>query len=187
MIEAGHLIVISGVSGVGKNTILKALFKHEDLNLIYSVSMTTRTKRFNEVEGVNYFFRTNEEFDEAIEKGELLEWAEFCGNRYGTPKNFVEKQTELGNNVVLEIEVKGALNIMKMFPKALSIFLLPPSLDELHNRLIARGTESDDVIQNRIAEAKKELTFKDHYKHLVVNDEVDLAVKRIKKIIKNER
>lgn len=187
METVGRLIVLSGVSGVGKNTILKELFKHEDLNLIYSVSMTTRPKRFNEVEGVNYFFRTNEEFDEAIEKGELLEWAEFCGNRYGTPKHFVEDKIKTGKNVVLEIEVKGAVNIMKMFPEALSIFLLPPSLDELHDRLVARGTESDDVVQERIKEAKKELTFKDHYKYLVVNDEIGLAVKRIKKIIKNDR
>lgn len=179
-----NLIIISGVSGVGKNTILNELFKDKTLNLEYSISMTTRPKRFHEVEGVNYFFADNARFDEAIENGELLEWAEFCGNRYGTPRKFVEDTIKSGKNVIVEIEVKGAMNMMKMFPQAITIFLLPPSLEELRNRLSARGTESDEIIEKRIEAATGELKFKDYYKHLVVNDDINHALAEIKKIIK---
>lgn len=179
-----NLFIISGVSGVGKNTILNELFKDQSLNLAYSVSMTTRPKRFHEVEGVNYFFADNTRFDEAIANGELLEWAEFCGNRYGTPRKFVEDTIKTGKNVIVEIEVKGAMNMMKMYPEAITIFLLPPSLEELRNRLSARGTESDEIVEKRIEAANGELKFKDYYKHLVINDDLNKALVEIKKIIK---
>ncbi|MGL4951884.1 MAG: guanylate kinase, partial [Mycoplasma sp.] len=120
----GKLIIISGVSGVGKNAILNEIFKDNKLNLMYSVSMTTRPKRLGEENGKNYFFATNEQFDSAIENDELLEWAPFCENRYGTPKKFVEQKLAEGVNIILEIEVKGALNVMKKVPDALSIFLI---------------------------------------------------------------
>ncbi len=181
----GKLFIISGVSGVGKNTILKELFKDNTLHLVYSVSMTTRPMRFNEVNGVNYFFATREQFQNAIDQGELLEYAEFCSNLYGTPKKFVDEQIKAGKNVILEIEVKGALNVMKLRPDAISIFILPPSLEELENRLKSRGTESDDVIFQRLKEAKNELRYQEHYGHVVVNDDVETCVKEIKKIIKS--
>lgn len=181
----GKTYIISGVSGVGKNTILKELFKDESLNLCYSVSMTTRPMRFNEVNGVSYFFVTREEFLKAAEKGELLEYAEFCGNLYGTPKKYVEEKMNEGKNVILEIEVKGAMNIMNMMPEAISIFILPPSLEELESRLKARGTESDDTIFQRLKEAKNELRYQEHYRYTVINDDVDTCVKEIQKIIKS--
>ncbi len=183
----GKLIIISGVSGVGKNTVLKEVFKDESLNLCYSVSMTTRPMRFNEVNGVNYFFVNRQQFQDAIDKGELLEYAEFCGNLYGTPKKFVEDKINQGMNVILEIEVKGALNVMKMMPEAESIFILPPSLEELEARLKARGTESDDTIFQRLKEAKNELRYQEHYRHSVINDDVNSCVAEIKKIIKSDK
>lgn len=185
--KKGNLIILSGVSGVGKNTIIKELFDDPSLNMVYSISMTTRSMRPNEVNGNHYFFVNNEEFDKAIANNELLEWAEFCHNRYGTPRKFVETKLKEGKNVVLEIEVKGALNVMKLVPEAISIFILPPSLDELSRRLRERATESDEVIEARIIEAQKELTFKDYYKHLVVNDTLVKAVNEIKKIVKREQ
>ena len=141
MSNKGNLIIFSGVSGVGKNTVLKEVFKDDKLNLVYSISMTTRNMRHNEMNGVNYFFVSRQKFEEAINNNQLLEWAEFCGNLYGTPKDFVQSQLDEGKNVLLEIEVKGALNVMKQMPEAISIFLLPPSLEELERRLHERGTE----------------------------------------------
>ncbi|MGL4948463.1 MAG: guanylate kinase [Mycoplasma sp.] len=184
--KKGKLIILSGVSGVGKNAILNELFKDHTLNITYSTSMTTRPMRVGEVNGKNYFFVSNEEFDNAIENNELLEWAPFCENRYGTPNSFVEEQLNDGKNVILEIEVKGALNVMQKRPDAISIFLIPPSLDELRSRLEKRGTETEEIIDMRINEAKKELKFKDRYNHVVVNDVLVDAIKKVRKIIKSE-
>ncbi len=181
----GKLFIISGVSGVGKNTILKELFKDETLHLAYSVSMTTRRMRFDEVNGMNYYFVTKEEFQKAIDNGDLLEYAEFCGNLYGTPKKFVDEKLKSGKNVILEIEVKGALNVMELAPDAISVFILPPSLEELEARLIKRGTESDDVIFQRLKEAKNELRYQEYYDYNVINDNVNQCVEEIKKIIKS--
>ncbi len=183
--KKGKLFIISGVSGVGKNTVLKELFKDESLHLCYSVSMTTRHMRFNEVNGVNYFFVNREQFQKAIDQDELLEYAEFCDNLYGTPKKFVNDQLDAGKNVILEIEVKGALKVMQIMPEAISIFILPPSLEELEARLKNRGTESDDTIFQRLKEAKNELRYQEHYDYNVINDNVDDCVSEIKKIIKS--
>ena len=183
--KKGKLFIFSGVSGVGKNTILKDVLDDDKLNLVYSISMTTRNMRHNEMNGVNYFFVSREKFQKAIDNKELLEWAEFCGNLYGTPKTFVDQQLENGKNVILEIEVKGALNVMKERPDAITIFILPPSLEELERRLHARATESDDTIFRRLKEAKKELRFKEHYDYLVVNDKLEETIDKVKKIIKS--
>lgn len=183
--KKGKLFIFSGVSGVGKSTILKKIFEEPNLNLVYSISCTSRSPRHNETDGKEYFFLSKQAFKEKIDKNQFLEWAEFCGNLYGTPKEFVEQNLNDGKNVLLEIEVKGALNVMKLMPEAISIFLLPPSLEELQKRLHERGTESDGVIDQRLKEAKKELSFKEHYDHLVINDNVDEAVSEIVKIIKS--
>ena len=145
-LKKGLLIVFSGVSGVGKGTILSKLMPMEELNLVYSVSMTTRKPREGEVEGVNYFFVSKKRFLQAIKNGELLEHARFVGNDYGTPKDYVEKMLNEGKNVVLEIEINGAKQIMEKCPDALSIYIVPPSIEELERRLRERSSEDDETI-----------------------------------------
>ena len=184
--KKGLLIVFSGVSGVGKGTLLDRLMPMEDLNLAYSVSMTTRAPREGEVEGEDYFFVSKKRFVEAIKNDELLEHARFVGNDYGTPKAYVEEQRNLGKNVILEIEIRGAKQIMEKCPDALSIYIVPPSLEELERRLRARGTEDDETIMKRISKAKKELKDTDSYEHIVCNDDLDVAVEEIRQIILNE-
>ncbi len=183
----GKVVVISGPSGVGKHTIFEQILKFSDLNLSYSVSMTTRKSRDGEVNGVDYFFVTNDEFEKAINNNELIEWAEFCGNKYGTPKKNLIDQINDGKNVALEIEVIGANNIFKMIPhdELISIFIIPPSIDELKQRLSNRGTETNDVINNRINRAYDELKEKDNYQFVVVNDNLEKCVKEIYNIIKD--
>ena len=182
----GLLIVYSGVSGVGKGTILSKLMPMEDLNLAYSVSMTTRAPREGEVEGVNYFFVTKKRFLEAVKNGELLEHARFVGNDYGTPKEYVEKMREEGRNVLLEIEIRGAKQVMKKCPDALSIYIVPPSIEELERRLRERNSEDEETIMKRISKAKKEMKDIDFYEHVVCNDDLDLAVNEIREIILKE-
>ena len=184
--KKGLLIVFSGLSGVGKGTILKELMPMEDLNLAYSVSMTTRAPREGEVEGVNYFFVTKKRFLEAIRNGELLEHARFVGNDYGTPKQYVEDMREQGKNVILEIEIKGAKQIMKKCPDALSIYIVPPSIEELERRLRERGTEDEETIMKRISKAKKEMKDTAFYEHVVCNDVLEVAVQEVRDIILNE-
>ena len=184
--KKGLLIVFSGLSGVGKGTILKQLMPMEDLNLAYSVSMTTRAPREGEVEGVNYFFVTKKRFLEAIKNGELLEHARFVGNDYGTPKAYVEEMREQGKNVILEIEIKGAKQIMKKCPDALSIYIIPPSIEELERRLRERGTEDEETIMKRISKAKKEMKDTAFYEHVVCNDVLEVAVEEVRQIILNE-
>ena len=149
----GLLIVISGPSGVGKGTVLKEFMNDPDLNLSYSVSMTTREKREGEVDGVNYYFVTKEEFQRAIDNGELLEWAEFVGNFYGTPLKAVNDLREQGKNVILEIEVEGCRQIREKCPEALTIYIIPPSMEELEKRIRGRKTEPEEVVQQRLAKA----------------------------------
>jgi guanylate kinase len=153
--ERGLLIVMSGPSGVGKGTVRKALFSQPDINLHYSVSVTTRKPREGEVEGVDYFFRTREQFEQMIRENKLLEWAEYVGNYYGTPIDYVEKTLAEGKDVFLEIEVQGAMKVRRAFPEALFIFLAPPSLTELEKRIMGRGTESKELIENRLRAAKE--------------------------------
>ena len=182
--KRGFLIVLSAPSGVGKGTIREELFKEKSLNLAYSISMTTRKPRPKEREGVDYFFVEEKDFQAGIEKGELLEYAQFVGNYYGTPKFYVEKLLNEGKNVVLEIEVQGALQVMEKCPEALTIFLVPPSFEELERRIRGRRTETEDVVKQRLDKARKELATQDEYKYVVVNDNVIKAKEKIAKIIK---
>lgn len=183
--ESGILFVLSGPSGVGKGTVRKRLFE-EETDLEYSISMTTREKRPREKEGVDYFYRTKEEFERMIANDELLEYAKYVNNYYGTPRAFVEETLAKGKDVFLEIEVQGAMQVKKNFPEGVFIFLFPPSLDELKNRIINRGTETEELVINRLKEARKEIEMMHFYDYVVVNDDVDQAVERIKAIIQSE-
>ena len=185
--KRGLLIILSGPSGVGKGTVREQLFKEESLNLAYSISMTTRYKRPGEKEGIDYFFVDVDTFKKKIEQGELLEYAQFVGNYYGTPKAYVDQLLDEGKNVVLEIEVQGALQVMKKVPDALTIFLVPPSMEELEKRIRGRRTEAEDVIKERLDKARKEIQTKDEYKYVVENDDVHLAKDKIAKIIKEHQ
>ncbi|MCY7492707.1 guanylate kinase [Bacillus safensis] len=183
MKERGLLIVLSGPSGVGKGTVRQAIFSQEDTKFEYSISVTTRKPREGERNGVDYFFKTREEFEHMIENKKLLEWAEYVGNYYGTPVDYVEQTLSEGKDVFLEIEVQGALQVREVFPEGLFIFLAPPSLSELQNRIITRGTESEELIRNRMAAAKEEIEMMDAYDYVVENDDVELACERIKAIV----
>jgi guanylate kinase len=184
--KMGNLIVFTGPSGVGKGTVVKELFQNLD-NLIFSVSVTTRDKRSGEEEGKNYFFRTHVEFDELIQTDKLLEWAEFVGNKYGTPKDFVFEKLKNGTDVFLEIEVQGALQVKEKFPEALMIFLLPPSLDELEARLRKRATEPEEKILLRLAKARDEMKYINDFDFSVINDSAERAGKELREIILNRR
>lgn len=184
--ERGLLIVLSGPSGVGKGTVRKALFSQPDIQLQYSISVTTRKPREGEVDGVDYFFKTREQFEQMIRQNELLEWAEYVGNYYGTPIEYVEKTLQEGKDVFLEIEVQGAMQVRKVFPEALFIFLAPPSLSELRKRIEMRGTESEELIRDRLKAAKEELEMMDAYDYVVENDQVELACERIRAIVMAE-
>ena len=182
----GLLIVLSGPSGVGKGTVREILMKDESLNLAYSISMTTRKPRVGEVDGRDYFFVSQEEFDKALKNKELLEHACFVNNCYGTPKNYVEKLRNEGKNVLLEIETHGAFSVMekeKDDPLFLSIFLLPPSFEELEKRIRGRRTEDESIVQERLAKAKVELKLQDNYQHKVVDITPEQAANEIADII----
>ncbi|MFX0562281.1 guanylate kinase [Bacillus pumilus] len=183
MKERGLLIVLSGPSGVGKGTVRQAIFSQEDTKFEYSISVTTRKPREGERNGVDYFFKSREEFEHMIENKKLLEWAEYVGNYYGTPVDYVEQTLSEGKDVFLEIEVQGALQVREAFPEGLFIFLAPPSLSELQNRIITRGTESEELIRNRMVAAKEEIEMMDAYDYVVENDDVELACERIKAIV----
>ncbi len=184
--DKGLLIVLSGPSGVGKGTVRKALFNREDHNLVYSISMTTRSPREGEVDGREYFFVSREQFEKNIKDEKFLEYAEFVGNYYGTPIDEVKKQMSLGNEVVLEIEIDGALQVREKMKDAVFVFIAPPSINALYDRLKGRGTETDDVIKQRIEKAKRELTLAYKYDYIVINDTVDNAADRIMAIIRAE-
>ncbi|GEN86554.1 guanylate kinase [Oceanobacillus sp. FSL W8-0428] len=183
--EKGILFILSGPSGVGKGTVRKKLFE-EEMDLQYSISMTTRDKRTGEVDGVDYFYKSREEFEKLIEEGELLEYAQYVNNYYGTPRQYVEETIEKGFDVFLEIEVQGAMQVKKNFPQGVFIFLFPPSLEELKNRIVNRGTESQELVLNRLKEARNEIEMMDAYDYVVVNDKVETAVDKVKAIIKSE-
>lgn len=186
MTERGLLIVFSGPSGVGKGTVRKEIFESSDNKFEYSVSMTTRPQRPGEVDGVDYFFRTREEFEELIRQGQMLEYAEYVGNYYGTPLTYVNETLDRGVDVFLEIEVQGALQVKQKVPDGVFIFLTPPDLEELKERLVGRGTDSTEVIAQRIERAKEEIALMREYDYAVVNDEVSLAAERVKRIIEAE-
>ena len=170
------LIILSGPSGVGKGTVREELFKDESLNLSYSISMTTRKPRPAETEGVDYFFVDEKTFVDKIAQGGLLEWARFVGNYYGTPKDNVDRLLDEGKNVVLEIEVQGALQVMKKCPDALTIFLVPPSLEELERRIRGRRTESEDIVKER----RKEFVQEGQYFYTLKRDNMDIYVDALK-------
>ena len=178
----GLLLVISGFSGAGKGTVMKRLLElHDEYSL--SISATTRKPREGEADGREYFFKTVEEFEKMIAEDALIEHAQYVGNYYGTPKAYVDQLLDEGKNVVLEIEVQGALQVMKKVPDALTIFLVPPSMEELEKRIRGRRTEAEDVIKERLDKARREIATKDQYKHVVVNDDVMRAKDDIVKII----
>ena len=186
MTERGLLIVFSGPSGVGKGTVRKEIFESSDNKFEYSVSMTTRPQRPGEVDGVDYFFRTREEFEELIRQGQMLEYAEYVGNYYGTPLTYVNETLDKGIDVFLEIEVQGALQVKQKVPDGVFIFLTPPDLEELKDRLVGRGTDTEEVIRQRIERAKEEIALMREYDYAVVNDHVPLAAERVKRIIEAE-
>ena len=186
MSERGLLIVFSGPSGVGNGTVRQEIFSTPDHKFEYSVSMTTRAQRPGEVDGKDYFFRSREEFEELIRKGQMLEYAEYVGNYYGTPLTYVNETLDKGIDVFLEIEVQGALQVKKKVPDAVFIFLTPPDLNELQERLIGRGTDSEEVIAQRIERAREEIALMSEYDYAIVNDEVPLAAERVKRVIEAE-
>ncbi|WP_050614722.1 guanylate kinase [Bacillus testis] len=186
MKEKGLLIVLSGPSGVGKGTVRKELFDQPDTTFEYSISMTTRKPRDGERDGVDYFFKSREEFEALIKEGKLLEYAEFVGNYYGTPVDYVRQTIEEGKDVFLEIEVQGARQVREKFPEGLFLFLAPPSLSELENRIVGRGTESGDVIAKRLQTAKEEIEMMDLYDYVVENDTIESACDKIKAIVTAE-
>ncbi|MGN1404755.1 MAG: guanylate kinase [Erysipelotrichaceae bacterium] len=185
--KKGLLIIFAGPSGVGKGTVLKELINDKELNLVYSVSMTTRAPREGEINGVSYFFVDKAEFERAIENSELLEYACYVDNYYGTPKKYVEQKRNEGFNVILEIETVGAEKVMGMYKgDVTSIYLVPPDMEELEHRLRGRGTESEDKISKRIETARTELKKLDKFKYVVVNDDINETVKKVKEIILKE-
>lgn len=184
----GLIIIISGPSGVGKKTIIDQFIKDPELNLCYSISMTTRSPRVGETNGVDYYFVSQNEFNEAIKENKLLEWAEFAGNKYGTPLSAVYQKIDEGKNVILEIEVVGAMDVMaKLNPNEYrSIFIVPPSIEELERRLRSRNTETEEKIIQRIQKATHELKTVDNYNYVVLNDDATRAANEMKNIIKGE-
>lgn len=184
MSKKGVLAVISGFSGAGKGTIMKELIRQYPYFL--SVSATTRKPREGEVDGREYFFHTRAEFEHMIAQGELIEWAEYVGNYYGTPKKAVEQQLAEGKDVLLEIEMQGGMLVKEQFPQAVLIFITPPSYEELKRRLEGRGTESSEEIENRLARATEEVSYMKSYDYIVVNDDLTEAVSRVNDIITNE-
>ncbi|ANS75000.1 guanylate kinase [Paenibacillus yonginensis] len=178
----GLLIVLSGPSGVGKGTVCKEL-RQRMPELVYSVSATTRQPRAGEEHGVNYFFKTHEEFQAMIDNDQLLEHARYVDNYYGTPRDFVEQTIGSGKDIILEIEVQGALKVKEKFPEGVFVFLLPPSMEELKDRIVGRGTENQATIDHRLSVAVDEMGLLEYYDYAVVNDQIDLACKRIESII----
>ncbi len=171
----GTLYIVTAPSGCGKGTILSTAIKKHGFN--FSVSATTRKPREGEKDGVNYFFKTREEFEKMIAEDAFLEYAEFCGNYYGTPRTYVESLLDEGKDVVLEIEVQGAMNVIKMIPEAVSIFILPPSVKELRRRLLKRATEDIEVVEKRVLHAKTEIPYAKYFDYVIINDDLDDALR----------
>lgn len=182
MDNQGALVVVSGFSGAGKGTLMKALLTKYD-NYALSISATTRAPREGESDGREYFFKTREEFEQMIEKDELVEHAQYVGNYYGTPKDYVFSNLQSGKDVLLEIEIQGALKIKEKFPEAVLIFITPPSAEELRERLVSRGTESLEKIEARLKRAGEEAQGIEQYDYLLVNDTIDICVEEMHRLI----
>ena len=178
--------MVSGFSGSGKGTIMKELMKKYADSYALSISATTRNPRPGETNGVEYFFRTKEQFEQMIKEDALIEYAQFVGNYYGTPKAWVEEQRNSGKDVVLEIEVQGALKVKEKFPDAVLIFVLPPSAKELKSRLEGRGTETQDVVLKRLSRAEEESAFVEQYDYIVVNDDLGACMEAVNGIVRAE-
>ena len=185
MKEKGILIVVSGFSGSGKGTIMKEMMRQYD-NYALSISATTRNPRPGEEDGREYFFKTVEEFEKMIAKDELIEYARYVDNYYGTPRAYVEEQLDAGKDVILEIEIQGALKVKEKFPETLLLFVTPPTAKELRNRLVGRGTETMDVIDVRMNRAKDEADGMDQYDYLIINDVLQDCVEQMHRIIQGE-
>ena len=182
----GRLFIFSGPSGVGKGTVRARVLADTD-NMSYSVSCTTRKPRPGDREGIDYWFISKEDFLKQIEEGLFLEWADVHGNYYGTRRDIVEKTLDAGRDVMLEIDVQGALQIKKKMPEAITVFLMPPSFEELERRLRGRGTESEESLRTRLANAKTEIACEPEYDHTIVNDTVDRAVEEFEQLINSYR
>lgn len=185
MSEQGILVVISGFSGAGKGTVVNKLLQNYN-NYALSISATTRQPRQGEEEGVHYFFKTKEDFEKMIDEDRLIEYASYVNHYYGTPRDYVEQQLKLGKDVILEIELQGALKVKEKFPDTLLLFLTPPTATELKHRLVNRGTETEEVISQRLSRAYEESFYMKKYDMIVVNDDLDLCVKQIHNIIQCE-
>lgn len=183
MNKQGIITVISGFSGAGKGTVVRRLV--EQYNYVVSVSATTREPRAGEVDGVHYFFKTNAEFEEMIQRGELMEHAGYVDHYYGTPKEYVMQQLEQGTDVILEIEMQGALQVKENYPEAVLVFLTPPSYDELRSRLLGRGTETEEVIAKRLQRAAEECAYLEKYDYIVVNGDLDTCVEQVHQLIQS--
>lgn len=186
MNRRGILIVVSGFSGSGKGTLMKELLSRYDDTYALSISATTRSPREGEVDGREYFFKTREEFEKMIAKDELIEYARYVENYYGTPRDYVEKQLDAGKDVILEIEIQGALKVKKAFPDTLLLFVTPPSAEELKRRLVGRGTETMEVIESRMKRAVEEAEGMDRYDYLIINDDLETCAKQMHTIIQGE-
>ncbi len=183
MSDRGVLTVISGFSGAGKGTVVKQLLQEYDYGL--SISATTRSPREGEQDGREYFFKTKEEFEKMIREHQLIEYAQYVGNYYGTPKEYVVQQLEQGKDVILEIEMQGALRVREILPEVNLIFLAPPTVDELERRLVSRGTETAEVIRERMARAKEESAYMKEYDYVVINDDLDECVENVHQLIRS--
>lgn len=189
MAKKGLLIILSGPSGVGKGTVRKAIMAKHKVRLTYSISMTTRAPRAKEVDGRDYYFVSKEEFQRNIDEGNFLEWAEFVGNRYGTPKDKVEQLRKEGKNVFLEIEINGATQVLSKVKddRVVSFFLKPPSIEQLENRIRKRKSETEEVIRERLEKGEKEMSMTEAYDYVILNDEIDRAAEEIISIIKEKQ
>lgn len=185
MNKKGILIILSGFSGVGKGTVVRRLLSDYD-NYALSISATTRKPREGEEDGVSYFFKSKEEFEQMIKEDSFIEHARYVENYYGTPKAYVQEQLDAGKDVILEIEIQGALKVKERFPDTLLLFVTPPSAKELRRRLVGRGTETMEVIESRLARAVEESEYMDQYDYLVINDDLDVCVSEMHKIIQGE-
>lgn len=186
MNKKGILIVVSGFSGAGKGTLMHTLLERHPKRYALSVSATTRQPREGEIDGREYFFKSKEEFEKMIAKEELIEYARYVNNYYGTPRAYVEQKLEEGKDVILEIEIQGAMRIRQQFPDALLLFVTPPAASELKRRLVGRGTETPEVIANRLRRAAEEAEGMDQYDYLIVNDQLETCAAEMHQIIQGE-